>query len=87
MTTFKAIWPITDQTQSLDELIAVATPEVPTLASRAHARITSRGRFTIARSIDVPGSGRATPTVLVYEARAVEMPARRYWLPEHKEAS
>lgn len=87
MSTFKAIWPITNPALTLDRLTAAAQHDVPVLAAQAHARLTSRGRFTIARSVDVPGSGRATATVLVYEARAVELPHRPYWAPEQQEAS
>ena len=71
--TFVAFWPIVDQRVPYDQLIAEAEPEVAELACRAHAHITNlgRGRWSIARSSAVPGSGRVTPTVLMYEAPAV----------------
>jgi hypothetical protein len=56
----RMVWPITDNTQGLPDLLDVACPEVAALAIQAHARITGAVRFTVCRSIDVPGSGRTT---------------------------
>lgn len=73
MSSFQAIWPILDQRLTYDQLIDEAAHDLPTLVAQAHARITDwrAGRWSIARSVDVPGSGRITPTVLLYEAPAV----------------
>ncbi len=79
MTVFRAIWPITDETVPYDELIVAARAEVPTLVNRAHARLAGPIRFHLARSVDVPGSGRVTPSVLVAEAPAESAVARDYW--------
>jgi hypothetical protein len=77
---FRAIWPITDETASWSELVADARPEVPLLAARAHARVCGPGRFSVAESCHVPGSGRVTASVLLYEAPAVAVDRRRgYW--------
>jgi hypothetical protein len=75
---FRCVWPIHDNV-TYRRLIRDAKDDIPTLAAQAHARITGPGRFSIAESIDVPGSGRTTPTVLVFEAPAVQMAARSYW--------
>ena len=42
------------------------------------ARLVGPGRFSIAESVDVPGCGRTTPTVLVFEAPATRN--RRSWV-------
>jgi hypothetical protein len=70
---FRAFWPIVDQRVPYDALIREAEAELPELTIRAHARITNlgAGRWSIERSSRVPGSGRVTPTVLMYEAPAV----------------
>jgi hypothetical protein len=75
---FRAIWPMTNDLP-YRRLIRDAKEDLPLLAAQAHARITGPGRFSIAESVDVPGSGRTTPTVLVFEAPAVQMQARSYW--------
>lgn len=73
MSTFRAIWPIVDQRIPYDQLIAEATDDLERLTLHAHCRVTNygAGRWSIARSSQVPGSGRVTPTVLMYEAPAV----------------
>lgn len=73
MSTFLAFWPIVDQRVPYERLLAEAEAELPDLVSRAHARIVDyrAGRWSIARSSRVPGCGRITPTVLLYEAPAV----------------
>lgn len=76
--TFQALWPITDQSVPWHELIDQARADLPQLLATARAIPLERGKFHIARSIDVPGSGRSTPTVLVFEARAKRRRARAY---------
>lgn len=73
MSVFRAMWPIVDERVPYEHLIAEAFEEIERLAAQAHCRIAdwSAGRFSIARSCQVPGSGRVTPTVLLYEAPAV----------------
>jgi hypothetical protein len=80
MNLFRAIWPITDRTRPYELLITEAEAEIPELILRAHARITNwpAGRWSIARSEHVPGSGRVTPMVLLFEAPAVELTPREY---------
>lgn len=69
---FRAIWPIVDDDITLRDLISQATRDLPAVAARAHADLSDRGRWYVADSTKVPGSGRITPTVLVYEAPATE---------------
>lgn len=73
MSTLRLLWPIVDQRIPYDQLIAEAEEDVERLAIQAHARVTdyAAGRWSIERSAKVPGSGRITPTVLIYEAPAV----------------
>lgn len=74
----RCIWPILDERMPYRELVRAAKGDVPGLATQAHARLAAPGRFSIAESVDVPGSGRTTATVLVFEAPAVRAPARAY---------
>lgn len=76
--TFRAMWPITDPSTSWQRLCATARRDLPTLAIRAGADLGGEGRFYVARSVDVPGSGRTTEHVLVYEAPAAKRPQRDY---------
>lgn len=76
---FRAIWPITDEDQSYANLCRQATDDLPLLIGQAKARLTAQGRFSVAASINVPGSGRTTESVLVYEAPAVALARRSYW--------
>ena len=78
MSTFRAFWPITDQRIGWDELLRAASMDLPLLAAQAQCRIAGDGAFRIARSVDVPGSGRITPTVLVFEAPARQLRPRAY---------
>lgn len=73
MSTFRAIWPIVDERLPWDRLIREAEADLELLTAQAHARITNygAGRWSIERSCRVPGSGRITETVLMYEAPAV----------------
>lgn len=77
--TFRAIWPIVDESVSYAALCKEATAELPAVIARAHAQLLSPGRFSIAPSVDVPGSGRVTESVLIYEAPATAVPRRSYW--------
>ena len=56
--TFRAIWPIVDETVPFSELCREAMKEVPRLAAQAHARPQGVGRFLVAPSDIVAGSGR-----------------------------
>ena len=76
MILFRAIWPITDETVGYAELCRQATDDLPALVAQAKARLTRPGRFSIAPSDKVPGSGRVTDAVLVYEAPAVPVVRR-----------
>lgn len=78
MSTFRAIWPITDHRVSWFELCKAAREEVPILAGQASARIVGPGRFSIADSRNIPGSGRITENVLIYEAPARAIDRRAY---------
>lgn len=71
MTTFVARWPITDPSIPVRDLIAEAAEDVPTLALRAHCRVTGRGRWAVMDARDVPGGGVPSGNVLVYQAPAV----------------
>lgn len=77
--TFRAIWPITDQTIPFAELCRQATWDIAALATQAHAELAGPGQFTTAPAARVPGSGRTTPTVLVYAAPARPAARRSYW--------
>ncbi|UIU47020.1 hypothetical protein [Microcystis phage MinS1] len=68
--TFRAIWPITDERLPFTALCAQAWPDIPRLLRRAHATPTGHGRFTAAPSAHIPGSGRITDWVLIYECPA-----------------
>lgn len=75
---FRAIWPITDERMTVADLIREALPEVPLLAGQAGARLIDGGQFITADSRRVPGSGRVTPRVLIYQARAERIEPRAY---------
>lgn len=77
---FRCFWPITDDKLGMGELIKQATPDVPMLLARAHAAIgpNSSGRWSIAPSASIPGSGRTTDYVLLFEAPARRVPTRAY---------
>lgn len=80
--TFRAFWPITDENRPLQSLIEEARKDLPWLTAQAHAQLAGRGRWTVERSADVPGSGRVTETVLLFNAPAVE---GRAPLPDSRE--
>lgn len=70
MNRFRAVWPIVDETIPFPDLCREANAEIPRLAAQARAQLTRVGRFLIAPSDLVPGSGRVTAWALVYEAPA-----------------
>ena len=78
--TFRAVWPILDESEPYGSLCRQATADLPTLIAQAHAVVLTRGRFSIAPSSHVPGSGRITDSVLVFEAPAVQDNKARPWL-------
>ena len=73
--TFRAVWPIIDSSVPGDQLAAEVVGDLPALASTARARLLAPGRFYVAPSRTIPGSGNVTANVLVYECPA--RPARR----------
>lgn len=75
---FRAWWPIVDEDAAWSELCRQAEAEVPLLVAQGKAKLTGPGRFSIAPSAQVPGSGRVTESVLLYEAPAVRAPIRAY---------
>ncbi|WP_435744954.1 hypothetical protein [Nocardioides sp. SYSU DS0663] len=75
---FRALWPITDHSAGITQLAAQARHDLPLLLAQAHARTTGPGRFSVAPSAQIPGSGRTTAWVLLYEAPAIKTPARPY---------
>lgn len=74
----RCIWPITDETVSYATLCRQAADDLPLLIGQASARLLKPGRFSIAPSVEVPGSGRVTESVLIYEAPAVPLARRSY---------
>jgi hypothetical protein len=70
MAVYKAIWPITDITLPWFALIEQAKRDLPNLTMLAHAQLTGAGRWSVAESRTVPGSGGITPWVLIFEAPA-----------------
>jgi hypothetical protein len=77
----RLIWPIVDEQAPITQLCAEAAEQVPHLLRQTHARATGPGRFGIADSRHLPGSGRTTRWVLTYECPAV--PAPRQPLADH----
>ena len=71
-TVLQAIWPITDESLALHELIAQATPELPRIAAFAHAKIVGPPAWSIRPGRTVPGSGGARSVLFAcVPARAV----------------
>lgn len=68
--TLRCLWPVVDPSIPLRELLAEAAADLPEVATRAHAKVTGPGRWSMAPSEAVPGSGRVTDTVLIFEAPA-----------------
>lgn len=74
--TFRAIWPITNERLPFVALCTQARHDIPLLLAQAHARPTGPGRWSMAESTYIPGSGRVTPWVLIYECPARCTPVR-----------
>ena len=82
-TMFRACWPITDPTTPYADLTTQAAGDLPLLLRQAGACpvVGEFGRWYITASSAVPGSGRITDKVLIYEVRAhydVRRAARPY---------
>lgn len=76
---FRAVWPIKDDDpQPYHLLIRQASDDLPTLLTQAAAQQVGMGRFSVALSTQVPGSGRVSESVLVYEAPVIQTPPRPY---------
>lgn len=56
MTTFRAVWPITDTEAWPGDLIAEAAQDLPHIAARHRVRITGTPRFHIRDGRNTPGS-------------------------------
>ncbi|WP_028474062.1 hypothetical protein [Nocardioides alkalitolerans] len=82
--TFRAMWPIRDESCSITDLCREATEELPGLVARANAKLLSPGAFSIKPASKVPGSGNTTRSVLLYEAPAQAAPVAR---PYHRRLS
>lgn len=75
---YVAVWPITTTAPDYPALVREARRDLTGhLLPMARARLTGKGRFTIRRSVDVPGSGRLTEWCLHYAAPAEPTPRRR----------
>lgn len=70
MSAFRAVWPIVDESVPFAEMCKQARADLPMLAAQAKARLSGRGRFIIAPSDMIAGSGRVTELVLVYDGTA-----------------
>lgn len=75
---FRAVWPIVDERMTFADICREAERDLPLLIAQAHAKLTNPGRFSIAPSDRVPGSGRVTESCLVFEAAAERAPIRAY---------
>lgn len=84
---FRAIWPVLDESLTLAEMSEHAAPDLPLLIAQARAKLLSEGSFTIADATRVPGSGRVTRYVLIYEAPAVRLPRRNPRPPTRERGS
>lgn len=78
--TFRAIWPIVDEGKSYADLCREAAADLPLLVAQARAKLAAPGRFSVAPSDRVPGSGRVAESVLVFEAPATRDNRARPWL-------
>lgn len=78
---FRAVWPVVDNVPTIS-LLTQAGGDIRHLAAQAHARIVGPGRFSFARAVDVPGSGRVTEWVLLFEAPAERVAVRPYRKPK-----
>ncbi|WP_109507333.1 hypothetical protein [Nocardioides speluncae] len=67
---FRAVWPITNPHAAISTLMREAGQDLPALKAQAHATTIGPGRYSIAHSANIPGSGRITEWCLLYEAPA-----------------
>ena len=68
---YVAVWPITTTAPDYPALVREARRDLTGhLLPMARARLTGKGRFTIRRSVDVPGSGCLTEWCLHYAVPA-----------------
>lgn len=74
--TYRAMWPIVDEQRSFIGLCREAQVELGPLMQRARVMASGPGRFYAAHASQVPGSGRVTDWVLVYECPAKQLPPR-----------
>lgn len=81
MTTYRAMWPITDTDYNFAELVADADEELASMTSAEGVVLFGPVHWSIAETDDLPG-WRATPTVLVAEA-----PAERLTIPARARAA
>lgn len=65
MTTFRAIWPVVDESVPLKELLDEAAADLPAVARRHGLVVRSALHPRVARGRDVPGSGGADLVVLI----------------------
>ena len=79
MSTFRAIWPIVDETLPVGRLISEAEGTLDPLYRRSKVKPVGPGLFSVADSRHVPGSGRTTRLVLIYTCPAAPLPAQ--WPP------
>lgn len=64
MTTFQAVWPITDQTLPFADLVAEAEQDLPAVATRHGATITGPAVFKVVDGRTQPGSQGAAQCVV-----------------------
>lgn len=78
--TFRAVWPITDDTVPWHQLVAEAYADLENVAARYRVRIDpdAQPRVFRAPASLVPGSGGLTDTVLVFDVRATPIKPRPY---------
>jgi len=71
-TIFQAVWPVTDDTLSYDELKNEALADLENVARRHKVKITGTPTAKVRLGKDMPGAGDATLCVVV-EAEAVKL--------------
>lgn len=64
MTTFRAVWPITDPGMPADDLTEEAAQDLPNVAERHRVRITGTPRFHIRPGRNTPGSQGAAHVIV-----------------------
>ena len=80
MSTFQAVWPITDPGMPYPELFEEARRDLPAVASRHQARITGEPHFEVRAGRRVPGSNGAA-FVVTCSAPAEAVKPRDYGRP------